>query len=54
MRARDRLKVFLPLTLLVMFALLIAAFRSVTDSLRISLSVPFACVGAVALQAALG
>ena len=53
-RVRSRLATILPLTLLLMFALLVAAFRSVRDSALIMLSVPFAFVGAVALQAALG
>ena len=53
-RAHDQLKAILPLTLSVIFALLIVAFRSVGDSVLIMLSVPFAFVGAVALQAALG
>ena len=53
-RARHRLAVILPLTLVAIFALLIVAFRNVADSVLIMLSVPFAFVGAVALQAALG
>lgn len=36
------------------FALLVVAFRSLADSVMILLSVPFAFVGAVALQAVLG
>lgn len=53
-RVRKRLALILPLTLGVIFALLIVAFRSLADSLLIMLSVPFAFVGAVALQAWLG
>ena len=53
-RARHRLALILPLTLILIFALLIIAFRSLADSVLIMLSVPFAFVGAVALQAWLG
>ena len=53
-RVRARLALLLPLTLAAMFALLVAALRSVADSALVMLSVPFAFVGAVALQAALG
>ena len=53
-RVHQRLALILPLTLVVIFALLIVAFRSLADSVLIMLSVPFAFVGAVALQALLG
>lgn len=53
-RSHDRLTWIVPATLLIMLALLVMAFRSLTDSLVIMLSAPFAFVGAVALQWALG
>ena len=53
-RSRSRLALILPLTLALIFALLVVAFRSLADSVLIMLSVPFAFVGAVALQALLG
>ena len=53
-RVLKQLALILPLTLALIFALLIAAFRSVLDSALIMLSVPFAFVGAVALQSVLG
>ena len=43
-----------PAALVIIFMLLILAFHSLTDSLIIMLSVPFAFVGAVLLQFALG
>jgi Cu(I)/Ag(I) efflux system membrane protein CusA/SilA len=52
--ARSRLRVIVPITLLIIFALLIVAFRSVGESLLIMLSVPFAMVGGVFLQWILG
>jgi Cu(I)/Ag(I) efflux system membrane protein CusA/SilA len=52
--ARGRLRFVVPLTLLIIFALLIIAFRSVGESLLIMLSVPFAMVGGVFLQWILG
>jgi len=53
-QARARLAYIVPLTLLVIFGLLWLAFRSLRDTLVIMLSVPFALVGGVFLQAALG
>ena len=53
-RARERLELVIPTTLLIIFALLVLAFRSVTDSLLIMCSVPFALVGGVFLQWWLG
>src|SRR5678815_1065538 len=52
--ARSRLRVIVPLTLVIIFLLLIVAFRSVGESLLIMLSVPFAMVGGVFLQWILG
>jgi Cu(I)/Ag(I) efflux system membrane protein CusA/SilA len=52
--ARARLRLIVPLTLAIIFGLLIVAFRSVSESVLILLSVPFAMVGGVFLQWALG
>jgi Cu(I)/Ag(I) efflux system membrane protein CusA/SilA len=48
--ARSALFVVVPITLVIMFALLVMAFRSVADSSLIMLSAPFALVGGVFLQ----
>src|SRR5262249_28374193 len=52
--ARARLRAVVPLTLVIIFALLVIAFRSVGESILILLSVPFAMVGGVFLQWLLG
>jgi Cu(I)/Ag(I) efflux system membrane protein CusA/SilA len=52
--ARSTLRVVVPITLAIMFGLLVMAFRSVADSTLIMLSAPFALVGGVLLQAYLG
>jgi Cu(I)/Ag(I) efflux system membrane protein CusA/SilA len=52
--ARARLRIVVPLTLAIIFVLLIVAFRSVGESILILLSVPFAMVGGVFLQWLLG
>jgi len=52
--ARARLRIVVPLTLAIIFVLLIVAFRSVGESILILLSVPFAMVGGVFLQWMLG
>src|SRR5205823_8759567 len=52
--ARARMRLVLPITLLIIFGLLIVAFRSVSESILILLSVPFAMVGGVFLQWMLG
>lgn len=52
--ARARLRIIVPLTLVIILLLLIVAFRSVGESLLIMMSVPFAMVGGVFLQWALG
>ena len=44
----------MPLTLVIIFGLLVMAFRSVSESILILLSVPFAMVGGVFLQWVLG
>jgi Cu(I)/Ag(I) efflux system membrane protein CusA/SilA len=48
--ARATLRVVVPITLAIMFVLLMMAFRSVADSSLIMLSGPFALVGGVLLQ----
>ena len=48
--ARSKLQIVVPITLVIMFALLLMAFRSIADSSLIMLSAPFAIVGGVLLQ----
>ncbi len=52
--ARARMRLIVPLTLAIIFGLLVIAFRSVGESVLILLSVPFAMVGGVFLQWLLG
>jgi Cu(I)/Ag(I) efflux system membrane protein CusA/SilA len=52
--ARARQRFVVPLTLIIIFGLLVVAFKSVAESLVIMLSVPFAMVGGVFLQWMLG
>jgi Cu(I)/Ag(I) efflux system membrane protein CusA/SilA len=52
--ARARMRLIVPLTLVIIFGLLVVAFRSVAESVLILLSVPFAMVGGVFLQWVLG
>jgi len=52
--AHARLRVIVPLTLVIIFGLLVIAFRSVGESFLIMLSVPFAMCGGVFLQWILG
>jgi Cu(I)/Ag(I) efflux system membrane protein CusA/SilA len=52
--ARIRLRFIVPVTLVIIFGLLVIAFRSVGESLLIMLSVPFAMCGGVFLQWILG
>ncbi len=52
--ARARMRLVVPVTLAIIFGLLIVAFRSVSESVLILLSVPFAMVGGVFLQWMLG
>ena len=52
--ARARMRIIVPITLVIIFGLLVIAFRSVAESVLILLSVPFAMVGGVFLQWALG
>ncbi len=53
-RAKEKLKVVLPLTLLIIFVLLYLNFRRVTETLIVMLSVPFALVGGIWLMYVLG
>jgi len=52
--ARARLRFVVPITLIIIFGLLMIAFKSVRESVLIMLSVPFALVGGVFLQWMLG
>ncbi|MGE0114994.1 MAG: efflux RND transporter permease subunit [Steroidobacteraceae bacterium] len=52
--ARARLLYVVPVTLVIIFGLLLLAFRSFADSALIMLSVPFALIGGVFLQGWLG
>jgi Cu(I)/Ag(I) efflux system membrane protein CusA/SilA len=52
--ARSKLRIVVPITLAIMFILLLMAFRSVADTSLIMLSAPFALVGGIFLQWALG
>jgi Cu(I)/Ag(I) efflux system membrane protein CusA/SilA len=52
--ARARLQFVVPVTLAIIFVLLMVAFHSVTESVLIMLSVPFAMVGGVFLQRIMG
>ncbi len=53
-RARQRLQVVLPLTLLIIFLLLYLNFRNITESLIVMLSLPFSLVGGIWLMYILG
>ncbi len=53
-RAIEKLKVVVPLTLLIIFLLLYLNFRRMTETLIVMLSVPFALVGGVWLMWLLG
>ena len=53
-RARERLKIVVPLTLLIIFVLLYLNFRRLTETLIVMLSVPFSLVGGVWLMYWLG
>jgi len=50
LEARSKLSVVVPITLVIMFALLLMAFSSTVDASLIMLSAPFALVGGVLLQ----
>ena len=49
-RATKRLKVVVPITLVIIFGLLFLNFRSVTESIIVMLSLPFALIGGVWLM----
>ena len=53
-RAKKRLQILVLAIVLIIFVLLYFTFRSVSDSLMVILSVPFALVGGVLLQYKLG
>lgn len=53
-RVQERLKIFVPLTLGIIFLLYFFTFKSVTETLIVMLSVPFALVGGVWLLYLLG
>ena len=52
--ARSTLRIVVPITLVIMFLLLMMAFRSLADTSLIMLSAPFALVGGILLQWYLG
>ncbi len=52
--ASARLRVIIPLTLVIIFGLLVMTFRSVSEAILVAMSVPFAMAGGVLLQWALG
>ncbi len=54
LKARENLRIAIPITLLLIFLLLYLNFRNVTESLIVMLSVPFALVGGVWLLYLLG
>ncbi len=54
LRAKERLKVVVPVTLLLAFVLLYLNFRSVSETLIVLLSIPFALVGGVLFLGLLG
>ena len=49
-RANEKLKIVMPVTLLIIFLLLYLNFRRLTETLIVMLSVPFALVGGVWLM----
>jgi copper/silver efflux system protein len=53
-RATERLKIIVPVTLLIIFLLLYLNFRSVTETMIVMLSLPFALVGGIWLMWWLG
>ncbi len=53
-RAKERLKLVVPLTLAIIFFLLYLNFRSVTESLIVMLSIPFSLAGGIWLMYLLG
>jgi Cu(I)/Ag(I) efflux system membrane protein CusA/SilA len=53
-RAKERMKVVVPVTLLLIFVLLYLNFRRITETLIVMLSVPFSLVGGIWLMVLLG
>jgi Cu(I)/Ag(I) efflux system membrane protein CusA/SilA len=53
-RAKEKLKLVVPLTLVIIFLLLYLNFRRVSDALIVMLSVPFALIGGIWLMHLLG
>ena len=53
-RAIEKMKIVIPVTLLIIFLLLYLNFRRITETLIVMLSVPFALVGGIWLMWALG
>ncbi len=53
-RAKEKMKIVMPVTLLIIFLLLYLNFRRLTETLIVMLSVPFALVGGVWLMWLLG
>ena len=53
-RAKEKMKLVIPATLLIVFLLLYFNFRSVTETLIVMLSLPFALVGGIWIISALG
>lgn len=53
-RAKEKLKIVIPLTLLIIFVLLYLNFRRLTETLIVMLSVPFSLVGGIWLMYLLG
>ena len=53
-RVQERLKIFVPLTIIIIFVLFYFAFRSVAETLMVMLGVPFALVGGFWYLALLG
>jgi Cu(I)/Ag(I) efflux system membrane protein CusA/SilA len=53
-RATEKLKIVVPITLLIIFLLLYLNFRRITETLIVMLSVPFALVGGIWLMCLLG
>lgn len=46
-RVKDRLKIFVPLTVFVIFILYFFTFKSITETLIVMMSVPFALIGGI-------
>ena len=54
LRAKERLKIVIPITLGIVFLLLYFNFKNITESLIVMLSLPFALVGGIWLMHILG